>query len=90
MSLFTVIKYGNTKLSSPYEMDNLPEDVIREYYKQVHKKLNFITSGDVDEHFGRCAVLANIYNKWYALKKNPEGENEVKQIFKQVLLEYKE
>jgi hypothetical protein len=87
MSLFTVIKYGNTKLSSPYEMDNLPEDVIREYYARVHSDLDFVTEGGSIDHFARCAVLANIYNKWYS-KKNTE--NEMVRIFKQVLLEYKE
>lgn len=47
MSLFTVIKHGNTNLTSIKELNSLPDNLYKAFYERVCEEKNIGVSFDV-------------------------------------------
>jgi hypothetical protein len=79
MSLFTVIKYGNTDLGSLEELYNLPGELINEYYFAILD----IHASIVESRGSRTYYVASNYS-WLT----QEGQNRYRAAFMKVLLEH--
>lgn len=86
MSLFTVIKYGHTRIGKLGDLQDLPVDILEKFYERLHSEGGFQTKGSDNDPLMKCAVIMNIYNKWYV----PSIDRNIEEIFKKVLMEHEE
>lgn len=82
MSLFHVIKYGNINLESIDQLKSLPEDILRDYYKNFYGIP--ITSVPLRSH----RICHNLAVR-FTLEKGDDNLNEDQRAaFLKTLLEY--
>jgi hypothetical protein len=72
MSVFDILKYGNTNLRSAVELKALPEDIILEFYQKV------IGSPGTRSYHQMCWNLSMVHSPHY---------DDLSVVFRQVLKE---
>jgi hypothetical protein len=84
MSIFDVIKYGNTDLANPDELGELPKQIFWTYYYKVSSD-HIIYSDEMSFRL-KCINLG--YR--YSASRVPTYKIKLAQLFKETLLEHQQ